>query len=84
MLDPFTSLSVASEVLQCVDFLGKFISQGYSLYKSTDGISKANAELESIVLSLDSLVGQIPAAEPTANGAGSIDLVTSKDGGRSK
>jgi hypothetical protein len=45
-LDPLTALSLAASAIQLVDFSGKIISKGKSLYKSVEGVIRENAELE--------------------------------------
>ncbi|KAL8664663.1 MAG: hypothetical protein Q9168_007862 [Polycauliona sp. 1 TL-2023] len=45
-MDPLSSLSVASSILQLVDFGGKLLAGTRELYNSADGASAANRELE--------------------------------------
>lgn len=44
VLDPWTALTVASSVVQFVDFSIKIISKGNQYYKSADGVLQQNAE----------------------------------------
>ena len=53
MLDPFTSLSLASAVIQLVDFSSKLLSKGTELYRSI-ALSE-HIELERIATDLNSL-----------------------------
>jgi hypothetical protein len=45
-LDPFTALSVASEVVQFVDFSIKIVSKGYRLAKSATGQLREHEHME--------------------------------------
>ena len=55
MLDPFTALSLASGVVQFVDFSSKLISEGQELYKSAEGALTENTELKSVTVDLNHL-----------------------------
>lgn len=48
VLDPFTALSVASSVVQFVDFGTKLISKGKEFYQSADGVLSDHAEQAAI------------------------------------
>lgn len=48
VLDPLTALSVASSVIQFVDFGTKLISKGKEIYKSADGVLADHAEQAAI------------------------------------
>lgn len=52
VLDPFSALGLASNVVQFVDFGRKLVSGAVELYQATDGTSTANAELELIIQDL--------------------------------
>ena len=55
MLDPFTALSVASAVIQFVDFGCKLTSQTQEMYHSASGASKTNVTIEEITEDIRSL-----------------------------
>ena len=68
-LDPLTALSLAASAIQLVDFSGKIISKGKSLYKSLEGVTRENAELEeSIARSKESSIGLKNALPPKTAG----------------
>ena len=52
MPDPITALSLASAVLQLVDFGSKMLVTGYKTYKSVDGVSDCNEHIEVLVADL--------------------------------
>lgn len=54
-MDPATALGIASSVVQFVDFACKLISGSYAIYKSENGASEANSDLENITSSLASI-----------------------------
>ena len=58
MLDPLTSLSLASTVLQLVEFGSELIKEGSELYCSVDGVLSKNIELETITLNLKDLANK--------------------------
>jgi hypothetical protein len=58
-LDPFTSLSLAGNILQFIDFGNKVLSRGGELYKSKDGILPVNKELDQMVADLETLMGKL-------------------------
>ena len=62
MLDPFTSLSLASAVIQFVDFSGKLIRKGTELYHST--ALQEYVELEKIAVDLKDLNANLSPALP--------------------
>ncbi len=55
MLDPLTALSIASSIVQFVDYGSKLLSKSYELYESADGTTIGNAELEVIAKDLQDL-----------------------------
>ncbi|MCJ1397597.1 hypothetical protein MMC11_000792 [Xylographa trunciseda] len=59
MLDPFTALSLASTVVQFVDFGSKLIKEGSELYHSAGGALTVNAELEKITVDLKQLTNKL-------------------------
>lgn len=52
MLDPLTALSLAGNIIQFVDFSTKLVVKGREQYKSADGASVGDAELEAIAKDL--------------------------------
>ena len=66
MLDPLTALSLASNVVQFLDFSAKLVGKGNELYKSADGSSIGNAELESIAKDLQELHERLQQAPPSS------------------
>ena len=55
VMDPFSAISLASAIVQFVDFSGKLISKSYQLYHSTNGALQENEELEKIISDVRSL-----------------------------
>ena len=55
MLDPLTALSVASDIIQLVDFGSKLLSQTQELYESAHGASKANITTEEVTADIVAL-----------------------------
>jgi hypothetical protein len=45
VLDPFTSLSLAGNVVQFVDFGSRLVSEAHEAYRSSSGISRRNEQL---------------------------------------
>ena len=54
-MDPFYALGLAGNVIQFVDFGGGLLSGSLELYKSVDGTSSTNKELEFPVKNLNEL-----------------------------
>lgn len=48
-MDPFTAISLASAIVQFVDFGTKLIKGGREIYYSTTGSTEENASLETVV-----------------------------------
>jgi hypothetical protein len=74
MLDPWTALSLAGNIVQFVDFGTKLIVESRSLYKSTTGISSVNQELDfvlgevhRIIAALRRPLTQVQSPSPTLN-----------------
>jgi hypothetical protein len=59
MLDPWTALSLAGNIVQFVDFGTKVIVEGRSLYKSTTGLSSVNQELDFVAEEVHKFVGAL-------------------------
>lgn len=57
MLDPFTALSVASSVIQIVDFSSKLVSKGEEIRRN--GSLVENDELERVTKDLQELNGSL-------------------------
>jgi hypothetical protein len=57
MLDPLTALSLASSVIQFVDFGIKLFRSGRELYGSSNGSSVGNQDLDTIAKDLKGLNG---------------------------
>ena len=49
MLDPFSAISLASSIVQFVDFGKRLVSEGRELYESADGALAKHVELEAII-----------------------------------
>lgn len=58
-MDPLSALSVASSVVQFVDFGRQLLSASYEIYRSSSGISSKNVDLRTISKDLTDLVAQI-------------------------
>ena len=54
-MDPFSALSLASNIVQFVDFGYKLTSNSLEIYKSAKGASSANEELEFITKDLNEI-----------------------------
>lgn len=52
MLDPLSAASLAAAILQFVDFGSKIIVSGYETYRSTQGATKENVDLEHLTQKL--------------------------------
>jgi len=59
VLDPFTSLGLAGNIVQFVDFSRKLISESYQLYKSATGTLPENHELAMIAETLGELSSKL-------------------------
>jgi hypothetical protein len=58
-LDPLTALSVASSVIQLVDFSLKIVSKSKDLYKSNNGTLKENAATETVTIRLKQMTSRL-------------------------
>lgn len=65
MLDPFTSLSVATSVVQFIDFAAKLVSQAGEIYSSADGITVEYAELDAVARNMVQLDQDLRRGEGT-------------------
>ncbi|KAI9650418.1 hypothetical protein NHQ30_000432 [Ciborinia camelliae] len=61
MLDPFSALSLASSIVQFVDFGSKVISSAAELHHSSEGALANNLELSTIVSDLNSISNNLAA-----------------------
>jgi len=52
MLDPLTAASLAAAILQFVDFGSKIIVSGYETYRSVNGATEENVDLEYLTQAL--------------------------------
>ena len=59
MLDPLTAISLASAIVQFVDFGSKIVGGTVEIYKSVNGATKENAELEDITVNINQLNDKI-------------------------
>jgi hypothetical protein len=80
MLDPWTALSLAGNIVQFVDFGTKLIVESRSLYKSTTGVSSVNQELDFVAGEVQKFIAalrrpltqiQAPSLVPSLTGEGS-------------
>jgi hypothetical protein len=55
MLDPLTVLSVASSVIQFVDYGTRLVSKAKEIHKSSHGVLRENFETESVTIRLQRL-----------------------------
>ena len=62
VLDPFSALGLAGNIIQFVDFGGKLLSHSAELYRSVDGALSFNKELEIITGDLRSLSANLAAS----------------------
>lgn len=68
MLDPLTAISLASAIVQFVDFGSQLIRGGSEIYKSSDGALAENSELEDITTKIDQLNRKVLSSVPTHSG----------------
>lgn len=54
-MDPLTAISLASAIVQFVDFSSKLIAEGHQIYQSIEGASRANLRTEDITNHINSL-----------------------------
>lgn len=60
MLDPLSSLSLASNIISVVDFASKIVKGSIEIHGSTDGATVRNKEVEAIALSLQTITQNLP------------------------
>ena len=66
-MDPFSALGLASNVIQLVDFGSRLVSKSQELYKSADGISNVNRDLEAVTKDLTSVCSSLIQPEQYIN-----------------
>lgn len=59
MLDPLTAISLASSVVQFTDFGIKLITGSFKLYKTSNGVSADNADLETAIDQVRNLAARV-------------------------
>jgi hypothetical protein len=66
VVDPFTALGLAGNIVQFVDFLCKLLSESRSLYESSTGASDDNIVLEKIANDLSLLTSELTTSSSPA------------------
>jgi hypothetical protein len=68
VVDPFSALGVAGNIVQFLDFGSKLVSKGKEIYTSADGSSVTNVELEFISQDLHSIADSLsPNSSPSSS-----------------
>ena len=67
-MDPFSALGLASNICQLLDLGGKLVSGTVQLYRSVDGASSINSELQSITEDLTRLCSSLTQPESLIDG----------------
>lgn len=80
-MDPLTALSVAGCIVQFVDFAWKVVSKGNKIYRSNDGSTAENSDLEVVTTDLILLQAKIKRTAPARDDA---DESTTQDAGLEK
>ncbi|KAI9770675.1 MAG: hypothetical protein M1839_003059 [Geoglossum umbratile] len=62
VLDPFSALGVAGNIVQFVDFTGRLFSKSRELYRSTSGTTAENEELGRVTRELQALCAGLASA----------------------
>jgi len=81
-MDPFSALSLASNVVQFVDFGSKLVSRILEIHHSADGALAANVDLETIITDLRNISESLgPPGGPNTpeNGTSLVQLTDSCD-----
>lgn len=65
MVDPFSALGVAGNIVQFLDFGSKLVSKGKEIYSSADGSSITNVELEIISQDLHEITDSLASTPPS-------------------
>ncbi len=58
-MEAIAALSLASNVIQVVDFSARIVSKGYKVYKSSDGVLVEDVDAEIITQDLSALNGKL-------------------------
>lgn len=66
-IDPFTSLALAGNILQFIDFTWKLLSDSRAIYYSDTGSSDEHVVLEKIVKNLQPLVANLTISNTASN-----------------
>ncbi len=74
MLDPLTALSVASAVIQLVDFGRKLISQTQETYYTANGATKENATIGEITKDINVLNRNLKDKKASLEAPGAADV----------
>jgi hypothetical protein len=78
MLDPLNALSLASAVVQFVDFSSRLISTGYDIYRSNEGAAAENLEIEAATSILQSQAALFRKATSTAIKTGELNQAAAR------
>ncbi len=62
-MDPFSALGLASNICQLLDFSSKLVSDTLEIYRSVDGASSVNSELQTITEDLTRFCGALAGPE---------------------
>lgn len=76
-MDPLTALSLASNVIQVVDFSITLVSKGYEIYKSADGSLAENVDTEAVTNSLNMLTAKL--RRPLKHGPNTTGIMSDDD-----
>lgn len=68
-MDPFSTLSIATSVVQFVDFAGKLLSSSNEIFHSVHGSSSSNSALESYCTTIKDLSAKLGSSVDTSQGA---------------
>jgi hypothetical protein len=81
VLDPFSAISLAGNIIKFVDFTTKLVDKGQEIYHSGDGALIENLELETIIRNLTGLLSQLskPFRDAPTTPSSSNDAEESKD-----
>lgn len=75
MLDPLSALGLAAAIVQFVDFSSSVLKGGYDAYRSVEGATQDNVDLEQLTQSLYNFQSRLTAqSNATAKGADQIAL----------
>lgn len=66
-MEPFTALSLASAIVQFVDFSSKILKTGCEVYRSSSGLAQEHVDLTELTTSLYSFQTRLAASTATQN-----------------